>query len=104
MMRRDMRWLAGAFLVLLAADVLSGRAEAQQKKYTIGVSLASSTNPFYIAMEKGMQAKAKDLGVELRVVRAEEDQIHQVNNVLDLIQQKVDAILISLISNGAVPA
>lgn len=104
MKRWHIRRLAGGLVVLAAAALLPPAAAAQQKKMVIGVSLASSTNPFYIAMEKGMQAKAKELGVELRVVRAEEDQIQQVNNVLDLIQQKVDAILISPISNGAVPA
>lgn len=99
-----MRQRVAPLLAVIAAALLGGEAQAQTKRHVIGVALASSTNPFYITMEKGMHARARELGVELRVVRAEEDQVNQVNNVLDLIQQKVGAILISPIGDGAVPA
>jgi len=69
-----------------------------QRKLVIGVSLASSTNPFYVAMEKGMLEKAQELGVTLRLVRAEEDQVKQLDGVMDLIQSRVDVILISPIT------
>ena len=76
-----------------------------QRKLVIGVSLASSTNPFYVAMEKGMLEKAQELGVTLRLVRAEEDQVKQLDGVMDLIQSRVDVILISPITAaGAAPA
>jgi len=87
------------------ALLLYASAAVAQKKPVIGVSLASSTNPFYVAMEKGMSARAQELGVTLRLVRAEEDQVKQLDGVLDLVQSKVDMILISPISTaGAMPA
>lgn len=90
---------------LCIAFSLYASSGAAQKKPVIGVSLASSTNPFYVAIEKGMSAKAQELGVTLRLVRAEEDQVKQLDGVLDLIQSKVDMILISPISAaGAMPA
>ncbi len=68
---------------------------AAKKEYTIGIALASATNPLYIGMEKGMKAKADELGVKVRTVIANEDQTRQVNGIQDLITAKVDALLIS---------
>ena len=68
---------------------------------TIGVALASDTNPFYIAMLDGMKKRAAELGHEVSVVNAEEDIAKQLNGVGDLIAKKVDGILISPIDARA---
>jgi len=87
------------------ALMLFGSWALAQRKLVIGVSLASSTNPFYVAMEKGMMVRAQELGVALRLVRAEEDQVKQLDGLMDLVQSRIDVILISPISAaGAVPA
>lgn len=67
----------------------------------IGVALASDTNPFYIAMLKGMENRAAALGHKISVVNAEEDIAKQLNGINDLIAQKVDGILISPIDARA---
>lgn len=101
MASRNITMWVGACVALL----LHGSSAIAQKKPVIGVSLASSTNPFYVAMEKGMMARAQELGATLRLVRAEEDQVKQLDGLLDLIQSRVDVILISPISAaGALPA
>ncbi|MEW5919366.1 MAG: sugar ABC transporter substrate-binding protein [Bacillota bacterium] len=71
---------------------------ASGKQYTVGLSLASATNPFYMAMEKGIKQKAEELGINIRTVIAEEDVGRQVSGIEDLIVAKVDAILVSPIS------
>ncbi|MFP6734620.1 MAG: substrate-binding domain-containing protein [Rhodospirillales bacterium] len=68
---------------------------------TIGVSLSSDTNPFYIAMLKGIKARAKKAGYDISVVNAEEDIAKQLNGVNDLIAKGVDGILISPIDAKA---
>ncbi len=78
--------MAGA--VLLAAG---GQADAR----TIGVALASDTNPFYIAMLKGIKARAGQFGDEVTAVTANNDAARQLDGVNDLIARKVDGILIS---------
>ena len=88
------------FLAIAAAACLAagwGSANAG----TIGVSLASDTNPFYIAMLNGMKKRAAELGHEVSVVNAEEDIARQLNGVGDLIAKKVDGILISPIDARA---
>ena len=74
---------------------------APSRAVTIGVALASDTNPFYIAMLKGMKIRAKQLGYEISAVTANSDLAKQLDGVNDLIAKKVDAILISPIDAKA---
>ena len=83
----------------LAAIGLAGTGAAAEK--TIGVALASDTNPFYIAMLKGIETRAKELGYKVSAVTAEEDVARQLNGVNDLIAKGVDGILISPIDAKA---
>ncbi len=87
------------FGALLAVMTIAGNAASEAK--TIGVALASDTNPFYIAMLKGMKIRAKQLGYEISVVTANSDVAKQLDGVNDLIAKKVDAILISPIDAKA---
>ncbi len=68
---------------------------------TIGVALASDTNPFYIAMLKGIQMRAKQIGYDVSVVTANSDVAKQIDGVNDLIAKGVDGILISPIDAKA---
>ncbi len=87
-------------LGLTGALLLAGWSVPVDAK-TIGVSLSSDTNPFYIAMLKGIKARAKKAGYDLSVVNAEEDVAKQLNGVNDLIAKGVDGILISPIDARA---
>ena len=60
MLRLPMTAFAAA-LMLPAALALTAPAVGQQKT-TIGVSLAQDDNPFYIAMLRGIRARAQELG------------------------------------------
>ncbi len=82
-----------------AMAVMASSASSQAQ--TIGVALASDTNPFYIAMLKGMRIEAGKLGYKISVVTANSDVAKQLDGVNDLIAKKVDAILISPIDAKA---
>ena len=83
-----------ALLTITASFMLAAAASAQQKT-TIGVSLAQDDNPFYIAMLRGIRARAQELGWEVATVSANEDKLKQINGVQDLIARGVKGILIS---------
>jgi len=68
---------------------------------TIGVSLASDANPFYINMRRGIEQRAQELGWQVRFVTANEDPTAQINGVQDLITQRPNGILISPIDSIA---
>ena len=92
-----------AALALSASFALMTPAPAQQKT-TIGVSLAQDDNPFYIAMLRGIRARAQELGWEVATVSANEDKLKQINGVQDLVARGVKGILISPIDAVGVNA
>jgi ribose transport system substrate-binding protein len=92
-----------AALAGLALIALMPAAPAQQKT-TIGVSLAQDDNPFYIAMLRGIRARAQELGWDVATVSANEDKLKQINGVQDLVARGVKGILISPIDAVGVNA
>ena len=92
-----------AAALLLPAALVPAPASAQQK-ITIGVSLAQDDNPFYIAMLRGIRARAQELGWEVATVSANEDKVKQINGVQDLVARGVKGVLISPIDAVGVNA
>ena len=92
-----------AALVIPALLALVASASAQQKT-TIGVSLAQDDNPFYIAMLRGIRARAQELGWDVATVSANEDKLRQINGVQDLVARGVKGVLISPIDAVGVNA
>jgi ribose transport system substrate-binding protein len=97
------RIAAGAAALALSAAFAVVPASAQQKT-TIGVSLAQDDNPFYIAMLRGIRARAQELGWDVATVSANEDKLKQINGVQDLVARGVKGILISPIDAVGVNA
>ncbi len=92
-------------VALMALPTLALMAPAAgQQKTTIGVSLAQDDNPFYIAMLRGIRARAEELGWDVATVSANEDKLKQINGVQDLIARGVKGILISPIDAVGVNA
>jgi ABC-type sugar transport system substrate-binding protein len=60
----------------------------------IGVSYASLDIEFFLLYQKGIQSKAKELGVELVEADSQYDSEKQVNNIESLIAQGVSAIIV----------
>ncbi len=94
--------LAAALMVLPTLALMA--PAAGQQKTTIGVSLAQDDNPFYIAMLRGIRARAEELGWDVATVSANEDKLKQINGVQDLIARGVKGILISPIDAVGVNA
>jgi ABC-type sugar transport system substrate-binding protein len=97
------RIAALAAALALSASFALIPATAQQK-ITIGVSLAQDDNPFYIAMLRGIRARAQELGWDVATVSANEDKLKQINGVQDLVARGVKGILISPIDAVGVNA
>ncbi|MZP28825.1 ribose ABC transporter substrate-binding protein RbsB [Heliobacterium undosum] len=65
------------------------------KKMTVGIALSTLNNPFFVDMRDGAQAAADKMGAKLVVMDAQDDASKQVSQVENLIQQKVDIILLN---------
>jgi ribose transport system substrate-binding protein len=66
-----------------------------EEGYTLGLSLSTLNNPFFVTLRDGAQEAAQEAGVELVVVDAQDDSAQEATNIEDLIQQGVDALLIN---------
>lgn len=75
-----------------------------QQKVTIGVSLPQDDNPFYVALLRGIRARAGEIGMEVITVSSQEDKAKQINGVQDMIARGVKGILISPIDAVGVNA
>lgn len=91
-------------IATLAAAALAPLPAAAQQKIAIGVSLPQDDNPFYIAMLRGIRARAAELGWDVATVSSQEDKVKQINGVQDLVARGVKGVLISPIDAVGVNA
>lgn len=104
-MKKFWKLTAVLLSVVFLAGLVSGCAGKQQaqeapkaeeqKQLTIGLALSTLNNPFFVDMKDGAQAAADKIGAKLVVMDAQDDASKQVSQVEDLIQQKVDVILLN---------
>ncbi|MFM1654661.1 ribose ABC transporter substrate-binding protein RbsB [Brevibacillus sp. B_LB10_24] len=71
-------------------------------KVTIGLAISTQNNPFFVTLKEGAEKAAKDAGADLIVVDAQDDTAKQISGIEDLIQKKVDVILINPTDSAAV--
>jgi ribose transport system substrate-binding protein len=113
--KRAMKKLASMLLAfLLVIGVLAGcsldngttgdkKEEAKKDgNMKIGLSISTLNNPFFVTLKEGAEKAAKEEGVELIVVDAQNDSAKQINDIEDLIQQDVDLILVNPTDSSAV--
>lgn len=81
---------------------LEQQEEKQDDSVTIGFSISTLNNPFFVTLKEGAEKAAKDAGAELIVVDAQDDSAKQLSDVEDLIQKKVDILLINPTDSHAV--
>jgi ribose transport system substrate-binding protein len=73
----------------------SGRA-------TIGLSISTLDNPYFVSLRDGARAEAQAQGMHLITVDAQNDAARQISNVEDLIQRRVSVILLNPTDSDAV--
>jgi len=110
-MRKLISLLAIAMtVVLLAGCSLQPPEWAKSKKAAnageikIGLSISTLNNPFFVSLKDGVVNEAKKLNIDVIVVDAQNDSAKQSNDVDDLIQQGVDALLINPTDSAAISA
>ena len=74
------------------------------KKYVIGLSMNTQTNPFFVTVKEGVQDAADSHGIELYVTDAQDDPTIQMKDIENLITKKPDAIIIDTCDSDAIVA
>lgn len=96
--------LSSALVALLALSLASCASPttgssttggSSSSKYTIGFAVSTLNNPFFVAMVNGVKSEAAKEGVTVIVDNGNNDPATQLNQMQDLIQQKVNAIILN---------
>jgi len=94
------RVLKGFLIVAVLLALVAGTAAGQQK-LVIGFSVSTQVNPFYVAMADGVKEEAARQGIEAFVLNAGDKLDKQIADVEDLIQKKIQVLLINATHDGA---
>ena len=110
-MMRSISTMVASLIALVACsnqgpDTGPGRtvasAAAAPGAVTVGLSISTMNNPFFVALRDGAEAEAKAAGINLITVDAQNDAAKQIAGVEDLIQKKVPVILLNPTDSDAV--
>lgn len=85
-----------------AKNELSETSDEGESEIKIGLSISTLNNPFFVTLKEGAEEAAKEGGAEVIVLDANDNVSKQISDVEDLIQQKVDVIIINPTDSDAV--
>jgi ribose transport system substrate-binding protein len=107
MMRTKLRNTVFAGAGLFSALALCGVAQAAElpencsaEKPTIGVALPNTVNPYYIAMQGSFQEHGAELGYDVSVAIANDNDSQQLSQIEAFIQQGVCAVALNAVNSG----
>jgi len=69
---------------------------------TIGLSVSTQNNPFFVTLVEGAQAQADKLGVELSVADAGDDVTKQTSDIEDLVATGISVLIVNPVDSDAV--
>lgn len=95
--------MALAIVVMVAGcGSSSNSGSADKKGGTIGVSVSTLNNPFFVSIKKGVEEEAAKLGLKVKIVDAQNDPAKQANDISDLIAGNVSLLIINPVDSAAV--
>lgn len=99
-------FMAGCSLDQNGKDSDEGSKDTGSKddKVKIGLSISTLNNPFFVTLKEGAEKKAKEEGIDITTVDAQNDPAKQVSDVEDLIQKGIDVLLINPTDSAAITA
>lgn len=104
-------FLALAMVLSLAACSVEGGSKpaapadgsaASAEGGSIGMSISTMNNPFFVTLSEGAKAKAGELGVELISVDAGDDSAKQAGDIEDLISKGIKVLIVNPVDSDAV--
>lgn len=97
-----------SLMVLAACSMDSGLTDDKKEKkdsmkdVKVGVSISTLNNPFFVSLKDGIEKKAKEKGMKVTVVDAQDDTAKQISGIEDLVLQKVDVLLVNPTDSAAI--
>ncbi|MCE4962070.1 D-ribose ABC transporter substrate-binding protein [Staphylococcus chromogenes] len=94
--------LAGCSLESPVKKDKSGKTNKNKSDITIGVSISTLNNPFFVTIKDNIEKEAKKQGMQVKVVDARDDSAKQTNDIEDLVQQQVDYLIVNPTDSSAI--
>ncbi len=101
--------LALALVMMLSLTAcritIDGETNNKKKKTTngsIGLSVSTQNNPFFVSLAEGAKKAADELGVSLTIVDAGDDVTKQVSDIEDLISKEISVLIVNPVDSDAV--
>lgn len=73
-----------------------------ENEKTIGLSISTLNNPFFVSVRDGVKKEAEKEGYKLNIADAQNDSAKQINDVDDLIQRGVNLLIINPVDSAAI--
>ena len=64
------------------------------KSFRVGAVLPMFSHPFFVAQKQGLEAKAKELGIEIDVRDGQDDDLKQITQVEALLNRGIDLLIL----------
>lgn len=80
----------------------NGKVDKKKSEVVIGVSISTLNNSFFVKIKDGIEKEAKKQGVKVKFADAQDDAAKQANDIDDLIQQKVDYLIVNPTDSDAI--
>ena len=100
------------FTILMMAFVVIGlvagcgsdskKDGGDQKQGTIGFSVSTQNNPFFVSLKKGVEEQAKTMGLKVKIVDAQNDPAKQANDISDLLESGVTVLIVNPVDSAAI--
>lgn len=87
-----------------SAITIDGEGEAIENagNGSIGLSVSTLNNPFFVSLAEGAKSAAEEKGVSLSVADAGDDSAKQQNDIEDLISKNVSVLIVNPVDSDAV--
>ena len=94
-------FLCGCSLITIDGED-NGSGSDYKGNGSIGLSVSTQNNPFFVTLVEGAQATADKAGVQLVVVDAGDDAAKQVSDIEDLIAKNVSVLIVNPVDSDTV--
>lgn len=87
--------LATTTLAALLCAAAAAQAQAPKQPLRIGMSFQELNNPYFVTMKQALEEAAASIGASVVATDARHDVAKQIGDVEDMIQKKVDILLLN---------
>jgi len=91
--------LTGCRIVIDGEETVTTNTQANG---TIGLSVSTQNNPFFVTLVDGAKAQAAKLGVEISVADAGDDVTKQTSDIEDLVSKGISVLIVNPVDSDAV--